>query len=840
MEVVIFGTKGGYRTLFKTSGAPAIGSEIRNNVGSEAALGKFAYSIAFVANGCLFTKYIILRDTLRNNATGFLAFSLYVSKDKSLLKKGADVKFILDQLSDRYLELYVRDNCINRGENDLIIQEDWSYVNNVLIEKLEVNSTERHFEVSPGTMEAAYIFYEDDLKLQEYFTKPFQEEYIGYKQILLISEKLRNTSFDLLNVLRNSGVELRVDLNNEEFYLKNFDPTSGLIITSNNKIRNGGKNNNIIRRKDKIVLEYTKKYYTSMPIQGTLSDPNSLIFRFLEIVDNQIAINYDVLKKELKAQEKIISINIQDWNGNDLRDFEFFCKSGDHSKEIINGTITFTGSDIGMSWRLSAKNPKYYSDNKFVNPERDFLGDTGKVDIKLDRHKLEVLVREENENGRILENVILSKTEFVGKEIKEPFKISVSCKDFKTKTFDYNPSKDNSPVNIYLQKKARSDDNDGMILIFLDAGDNGTVKDEGRSGFYSDAMDFARFKSLITPNRGFKVVDFVRSGTRLLAKYEKVKKWYLRSGFIAGLIVVALVIAVGISALNSKSNDDNGNPNEQAEEQIDIHQISAYIEGDSLILDTLLTYKKLLRFEDSVIKGKLDTAIIIRQYINAYNIPELKKLSYYSSQDKFRTSISRIDSARIKSLKKELGDVSLKTLNQISSLIDTFLNKPILSIEKVEIPKTQPGQNKQRDQTTIGDTSRRNKTSIRSTNNSGSRPGPMEMVGNDVTDIASKLKNDVIKKYDLDPLLSPDNREIDKSIQLYIEFWKSIKPYGMKMDGFKSLLAKVTLDKYLKNSQLRSFLYSICQNSESFKRFSNNTEIIRCTSIKELKAILEK
>ena len=224
MEIVVHGTKGGYRILFKTPVAPSIGSDIRNNVSSEAAVGKSAYSIAFAANGTVFTKYIIIRDALRNDATGFIAFSLFLLFNEELPGKGADVKSILDDLSNHYVDHYVRNYSINKGETN-IIQEDWSFVNTISSRKTEKDKNRTIIESQPGTKEAAFLFYDVDFKLEEYFSKPFQEEYNGYKQVLLISGELQNSSADLLNTLRNSGVELKVDLKNEYFYLNNYKKT---------------------------------------------------------------------------------------------------------------------------------------------------------------------------------------------------------------------------------------------------------------------------------------------------------------------------------------------------------------------------------------------------------------------------------------------------------------------------------------------------------------------------------------------------------------------------------------------------------------------------------------
>jgi len=132
MELIVHGTKQGYKSNFIPNVQPifALG-DIRNGVNNENPLGQSIYSLAFIRGGYIFTKYTIIRDTLRAYATGNIAFSLHLSSNRELEGKGASVKSLLDNLSKYYIDNYTRENNINRGETGLI-QEDWGFVKEIM------------------------------------------------------------------------------------------------------------------------------------------------------------------------------------------------------------------------------------------------------------------------------------------------------------------------------------------------------------------------------------------------------------------------------------------------------------------------------------------------------------------------------------------------------------------------------------------------------------------------------------------------------------------------------------------------------------------------------------
>ena len=85
MNIVIYATKDGLRTLYTTNEELAylIAEERRSGANNDNSLGQSVYTIAFTTNDSVFTKYMIVKDSQRNNALGFIAFSLLINNNKT-------------------------------------------------------------------------------------------------------------------------------------------------------------------------------------------------------------------------------------------------------------------------------------------------------------------------------------------------------------------------------------------------------------------------------------------------------------------------------------------------------------------------------------------------------------------------------------------------------------------------------------------------------------------------------------------------------------------------------------------------------------------------------------
>jgi hypothetical protein len=807
MELVIHGTKGGYRILFKTRGAPSIGSDIRNNVSSEEALGKSAYSIAFSANGYVFTKYIIIRDSLRSDATGFIAFSLFLSSNKELLNKGCDVKEILDELSNQYLDKYVRNNSINKGETE-IIQEDWTFVNNILDRKTEQNRSYYDVEIEPGIKEAALLFYQDDLELQEYFSKPFQEEYNGYKQILLINAELHNRSADLLKALRNSREELKVDLKNDPFYLNNYNPSQRLSVTSNGKPRSDRKKNNVIRAKEKIEIKYTKEHYYPLEVTGTLSNPNSDIHKYLGTRGNQILIKYEVLSAECKPIEKVITFDIKDWKGYPLEGVEINYKSDAESKSIISNKIIFCGAEIGRLWTISANKPhNLFSDIIQITPENEnhvkvVLNECKKIkfegQLKTEYDfrsfpDIRISIQEKNINKSPNTEV-----EFINDEIHREFKAIATYSEVNRNLYGevyFYPKdiKDGNPIVVNLKQETSRTPS---ITYYVDEGKHGRA-----SAGFSYKEDGSDIK--IRETKGYIFIGFKLdkknkpnnyNGT-LIAQYKKKKLFFQNSKFIAGCIIGSIILGVGISALYPFFKS-------QLEQKLapNRNSIKDYIEGDSLLLNTLNSFKETLEVEGQTeVLNSLDSGIQKREFINSWNFDSLRTLHYYPAQQEFEAAIKKIDSTQYDAVEARLGNVSSWDLKRIADSINFVLklSKPSVEKKPTEEEKVKEKKREQSQQAVVQPSKPEQKNL--------ERPILSPAITNKTTEIIQYLKGDELKREELNKYLKDvgSNSALKNSINLCLKFWDLD---GSKSKSYSSFLHEIGNEINLKNSKLKSFV----------------------------------
>ncbi len=198
MEIVIHGTKGGYKVLYQTPNAPfSVARDVRRidrNDGNT--VGQTAYAIALVNGGCAFTKYVVVRD-IERAAIGNVAFSVYIPDRRKMA--GRDVKMLLDALAEVYCRNYVIEG--NLGNK----QEDWTFVAKLVerYEKYCYPEKEAMENYRQGTGEAAYIYYSTEIGLQKYFDYPYQEAYVPYMQIFFVERRYEHTSQDPLNSLRH-------------------------------------------------------------------------------------------------------------------------------------------------------------------------------------------------------------------------------------------------------------------------------------------------------------------------------------------------------------------------------------------------------------------------------------------------------------------------------------------------------------------------------------------------------------------------------------------------------------------------------------------------------------
>lgn len=319
MEIIIHGTKGGYKNSFIPYTAPSFAvGDIRKGSSDENPVGQSAYSIAFENKGYVITQYIITRDTLRSYAVGFIAFSLYLPADKKLPGGGVSILSLLNEVSSWYKQHYIKNNNINCDKTTLI-QEDWDFIKEITHKYQEIlNENEEQINgiwyATSGIEHPAFIYYSPDKELQKYFDTPFQEEYKKYQQVLFIKAELKDKKENPLHILRNSGHDLteKIDLNNLAYKIVNQSQS----LKSINDVPLSSFNNRI-REFDHLRLKWSKDYYSDIVKEIGLSEDNNDPSVSIDHAKHAIIIQEPT---KWKPQTKKIKIEVVDYNRNPIKD----------------------------------------------------------------------------------------------------------------------------------------------------------------------------------------------------------------------------------------------------------------------------------------------------------------------------------------------------------------------------------------------------------------------------------------------------------------------------------------------------------------------------------------
>ena len=545
MKIFIQARKDGYNVLYPRP-TPTEYYQFAADIQSESAdnqsyfYGKFVYSIALSNGGYIFTKYVIGYDVQRSNL-GNIGISVFIPNGKKL--SGVDVKTLLDDLVKTYCVNYCPDYKFSDN------QEDWLLFTS-LANNYELRPESSHYakNFTSGTKEPAFIYYKSEDELQEYFDKPFQEEYSDYRQIFFIDNSLQDKPSNPLNVFRNSGVELKdIDFKNEYYYLNNYSHNKGVTIIANGRNCSDGS---YIRAKWQVEIKYSKDENCFFPIEakGTLYDLDSEIHKYLKITDKNIAIKYDAFNPD--PRKKAVLFEIKDSYGNPVNDAEI--QIGSQQWETVSGyqhKHIFKGYELKQSLKVSAKKEieNLFSESITVSPENQI------EPVILQKQKRVKIFACINNNAfpdfkfwiddgkGWRENV----TEYVfkGSDIEKPCTIEISKKEgydsYSGKKENYCPATGDNPLYIPL-KKAK------QYCI-----ENGKGSKKPECPMFSSYTDGRDIKKYIKPPKGHRLEGFEldennkgrRDGT-IIAIYEKEKKSFV--GFLKKNKIWFIIISIAI------------------------------------------------------------------------------------------------------------------------------------------------------------------------------------------------------------------------------------------------------------------------------------------------------
>ena len=860
MELVVHGTKGGFRTLYSTPNAPSIASDIRNNVGSENALGRSLYAIAFAENGCVFTKYSIVRDTLRSYATGTIAFSLFLPAKKELSGKGADVKSLLDKLSRYYADKYMKENNINRGETN-IIQEDWSFVSTILSEYKEENKTWEDEEFHSGAKDAAFIYYFSDEELQKYFDDaPFREEYRDYKQVFFVEKRLEGKPENPLNALRHSENDLtgKIDLENTQytlFFNQQANSTVRIEVKENGSLRS---NRSKIRRKNDLEISWSKPYYKTKELRGKLYEIRS---EYIIVNDNDRTVL--IKENKLLPEEKTITLVVKDCNGNPITGAEI--QFGTQSWQEIRDhqcKYTFKGENIGKHWDISARKESdhLFSESISIVPENQ-------VDaVLLILHKQKTIkifaIDKDGNNITDFEFWIndgqgyrknVTKWIFKEDDVEKNWIITISKKegrDSYSGRIEYCPANGENPLYVTIEKKTKrqNDKANKQSKSF----DNKPKESKFRKMVRKIASEpfawvisvFAVIAMLvIIYEHEQPTMDTEKTvGTNRIEKNEVIS--YIEGPELSLDVLEDIKTRWENNKPKAKRNYIWYNPITwlgDGKQTIDTIESKDWLRISQEIENTI---NKLTQVQESVTNDSQQSEI--RSEIQNYlqnnvnlNFDQVKK--YYSKNglgDELNNSLKLVnntfwiavqtgntDFSFIKS--KVATDINLQRNQFFVDFLEKICNddtykqkyKNVRNKNQIKsltdlMQKIDAANSTDNTSGTGSDSTNHNHSSTATTNNSSS---PEK-----TKDISVELQGAHLNPKKLSEYEEANFSKFSNSIKLYRNFFILIKEANHQKDNFTDLLKSVKKDNFLKNSELKNFLELICKDSRSFEEFYNN------------------
>ncbi|MFN3760287.1 MAG: hypothetical protein ACK4SF_13840 [Algoriphagus aquaeductus] len=790
MEIVIHGTKGGWQifTEKKTTGILDVTPDSVNG----SPIGQEAWGLRILEDRTLYTKYKIVRDVRGAKRIGFIAFTLSIANNKKISSQNTIL--LLNEISQEYIKEYIPENDNNLKGT----KENWNFLDQI-IDKYKKDTISINFfeNIKSGTKEDAFIYYKNELDLQNYFEQPYQEEFIPYRQILFIDEVFKGKQENPLNGLRHSDNNLtgKIDLENPKYtFLLNPILKSGInieVYLNKKRIIHKSK----ISRKDNLEIIWTKNYHKSYSKEGKWTEIGS---DYISIDDDSKTIS--IKEIDLPIKSKSIQLKTIDYRNNIITETEIIYMCGSEKRSASKTELIFSGKEIEQTWKvLAKKDENLYSDEIAFIPSNSI-----ELTLILNRRKrIEIIVHSESLEGKKLEDFRISKNEFINDEIFQEHILTVSSQGHEQYSFKYNPERDGGKKKIYLKLKS----------LNISKLDNFKGENDGLKNTY--------------PKRK-----------------ENTNKYIFKNPIKLGILILLTIVTIFSSLWLYFYNGNNEQDNNLQ------FNIKKYVEGTELNLDHLNSFKskwetqkpeskendwdiwKILTLSTDTgnkeiselntwykVDSSLIRAIEKRELINSLKFQELKKLRYSNQQQEFKNFISKIDSTQELHIRSIFSaDIKILNLNEIQGKIDSTLNTQNDSI-KENIKEVEKEVGKEQ-------------------NNSNKAKKPSKPTISESAQI-NKLKSDEISEQSLNNLKLTATVEERNSIELYETFWNLVnkKRYAEYSD-FNNLKTNISEDRILKESKLKTFLDNYCKSATEFDRKYNNKmsriQITNNTNLKEL------
>lgn len=745
--------------------------------------GKSFYTLAFSSGGCIFTKYVIGYDTLRNNL-GNIAISAFIPYDKRL--SGNNLKILLDELLNTYCTNYCPDYQIKDNYEDWIL---FTSLANSYDKLLENSLNDENF--TAGTQDPAFHYYKTENELIEHLDKPLQVEYKDYKQILFVDFNSKQNG-NPLDVLKISGVEVNPDLSDSYFYLNNSSSIPGVRITANEKLIFDGRGNNKIRAKSLVNISYSldNRCHEPINVTGRLSDLQSDLYKYLETKGDQILLIKESFDKKIV---KPVHFVFKDNKDNSLAGIDI--KIGPRDWFKTNDTIisiNFIGEEIIRSWNISAKreSESLYLD-AFPFTPNDY---NQPIVLTLQKKLVLKIFAIDVENGNTIPNFKYSSDDgktwydcsleliFYNDDINKTWTIKVQKKEgqylYQGSKQDFTPADGPSTLHIDCQKYF----------------DNHTYDKEAKQ----EIREHCEKPDSDKKNPTDRNLNDFNSSKSSLRKRNKI---------LFLLAVICFVIVLGILSYIHFFAEKDHRPTSLSREEI-----MNYVNGNDFKLNTLDDYLfKWNSLEQDYIKKSRDFPFVgsvtkdstewkniwnpildtiknakeKRNIIDSKDFSKLQKLFFSTDQTFFIETINKINKNKFSTLIVQLDDISNLSLIEIATKINDLLNSPT---PPVTDPPTPPV----------------TKNPTPPVTNPTTSPASNNTLTEEDKKIVLLLQTDEFKKSDIEAhLLKCKNKSLISSLKLCLKFWNLD---GSNNNPYPSYKAELDKSEHLKLSKLKSFV----------------------------------
>lgn len=546
MEIVVHGNNDGYEKLYSTK--EGIGyivlNDIRKVARNDKQLGHSAFTLAFVENGYIISKYKVVKDALRNNTKGFIAFSLFFPSNREL--DGGSIILLLNEISAIYSDKYISGNRMNRGEGQPI-NEDYSFVLEIMSKYSDHEKLFNEKKLSStNNGKYAYIYYPFEYKdtdsnvcianLEELLDAPFQDEYTNYEQIIFIDKKYEGTEeCPLYNPIPEYNLTGKIDINN---------PIYTLNISPNAKVKVNGfsiQSCNKIRLKDDLEILFSKRYFKDKKVEGELRNIDPTYLNIDKV--NKIVTIRDI---QLEPITHRFTIETKDINGKPLSGVNLMVTNKDGEKKLTSSPIIRTEEQLKDQWYVEGKKGNMISEPVRISIGKESimltLIETRIVNYKVYRGTVGADLFLDNEFSIKVTDVKKppndGKITFVRKEIDKRHTITVTANGYETESFEYIPGKDHSnDIHLALIK---------IKSYNIDIGDHGV-----KTSLCPELSQHSKGGDIpsraIKPQKGYVFTGWKLNGSKdtLMAQYKKKKildsRLILIGIYIIGLCVIGFM-----------------------------------------------------------------------------------------------------------------------------------------------------------------------------------------------------------------------------------------------------------------------------------------------------------